>query len=172
MPILGNNMGGWTQIYTSPQPTSCSSSKIRPQAPWALTHQNTSIFSIFFPRKFSFCYTDHTKFWKYMSVYSSLTLLRKPEVVLFHCDFFLSFQSICNTKHKKAALWLLEIYCTILSRLEHSISSGSSLLQKYCSIGISTIIINYSGDYFCLQTVILCKWQKEANKTTSRAPIL
>lgn len=76
-------------------------------------------------------------------------------------DNFLSFQSICNTKDKKAALtWT---HCLILSRLKHSISSGSSLLQNYRSTGISGIIVNYSGDYFCLQTVTLCKWHKETN---------
>lgn len=73
-----------------------------------------------------------------------------PLPSLFHSGIAVLLHSQWR-RAQKAALRLPAMCCMILSRSHHAVSSGSSLLWKYCSSGISSVIVNYSGG--CISAV-------------------
>lgn len=139
--------------------------KIHSHSGFLLKHQNVAFFSISFSRKSSFCYTDHTE----CSKCTSTVMQGWSWLQLGH---FWSFRSIWNTKHKKAPLRPPEISCVILQGSNTALPGEVPYCRNAVPLGFQPLLSITLEAVSAIKQGFLCKWQKETNKSTSRAPRL
>lgn len=128
--------------------------KIHSHSGFLLKHQNVAFFSISFSRN-PLLHRPYRVQQMHIHCYARLELT--PTGTFLVLSVHLKHQA-----QKSTTQTTRNILCDP-SRLKHSTSRGSSLLQKCCSLGISATIVNYSGGSFCHQTGIFMQ-MAEGNK--------
>lgn len=111
------------------------------------------------------CYTDHTE----CSKCTSTVMQGWSWLQLGH---FWSFRSIWNTKHKKAPLRPPEISCVILQGSNTALPGEVPYCRNAVPLGFQPLLSITLEAVSAVKQGFLCKWQKETNKSTSRAPRL